>query len=389
MSGLKMLESFLAQILSDVYRRPRMLLHLTIVFIALILLEYTGIHLPLSIVDAIGLGNIVSQERGVLIAVDLAIALTALFIYLALVAVLFSSINKALNKAFEHLDLKDSLSTINKLRNSCFVEDIVPADRSGKRRWGSLILLSLFSVAVILSYYLSITFFLFALNDWLSSMGIPLLSFLSSSKHIVFLTIVILILITATLMLVISLQWGLNTRDEGSKDVFEEWFEDLIHKYLSRNCIGKPGSVILTSLTPLVPKHRMPYLRYFPLVIQRSLAEAGFKRLVSSNNSQYSIENPKAFIDCIAKSLDMEKLKEGVFKNLCTDKLYMNVDKKKFLGILVAFTTPVTVSQKHPLRHLSGYRVIMPANHKEERTYIAILATDPSAAEFITRLITG
>lgn len=385
-----MLESFLAQILSDVYRRPRILLHLTIVSIALMLLGYAGIYLPLSIVDTIGLGGAVSREGGVLVAVDLVVALTALFTYLALVATLFSSISKALNKALEHLDLRDSLSTIDKLRNSCFVEDIVATNKAKERRWGSLILLLLFSVAVILSYYLSIAFFLYALNDWLGLMGIPLLQLLSSSRYIAFLAVVVLVLVAATLMLIISLRWGLDVKEEGCKGVFEEWFEDLTHKYLFRNCMGKRGSVVLASLAPLILKHKVPYLRCFTLAVPHSLAGARFKKLVSSGESQYSIKNYEAFKECIDKPLDMEKLKEGIFKNLCIAKLYVKEgEKEKYLGILIAFTATVIAGRKHPLRYLSDYKVIVSVKHEERQTHIVLLAVDPSAAEFIARLVTG
>jgi len=386
------LESLLAQILSDVYRRPRILLHLTIVFIALVLLGYAGIYLPLSIANAVGLGSVVSQERGELVVVDLIAALIAIVIYLALVKALFSHISGALNKALEHLDLSSPFNTINKLRNSCFVKDILSTEPGKKSRYG-LILLSLFSAVIILSYYSSIAFFLYALNDWLSMIGVPLLQLLTSSGRIVFLAVTDLFLIATALVLLIHMQWGSDTEGEGDRDMFNEWIEYLVRKYFFDNCTCKRGAVILASLTPLAPKYGAPRLRYSTLMIPRSLAEARFEKLVGSDEAgseSHSIVDYNKFKECISKPLDMEKLKEGIFKNLCVAKLYVKErGKEKHLGILIAFTATAIVGQKHALRMLSYSRAIVSVKPEEEQTYIALVSSDPSVAEFVIRLVTG
>jgi len=331
-----MFESLFAQILHDVYRRPRMLLHLMVTALALILLEYAGIrpqsrilNIVKGIENAVGLRGAAFQGRGVLIAVDLFVALIALIAYLVLVFTLFSLVGRALNEALEHLDLSKPFDSINKLRNSCFVEGIVSAG-SGKRRWLGLALLSLLSIAIILSYYSSIAFLLYALNDWLSIMGMPLLQLLTSSGRVVFLAVTDLFLVVVALMLLIHLRWGSYTEGEGDRDMFNEWIEYLIRKHFFDNCVRRRGAAILASLTPIVPRYRAPRPRYFTLAIPRSLAEARFDRLTGFGSTkadeskpQYSIVNYNAFKGCIGKPLDMERLKEGVFKNLCAAKLYM------------------------------------------------------------------
>jgi len=390
-----MLEGILTQMLSDVYRRPRMMLHLAVAAIAVILFEYAGIRLPLSIASAMGLGGIAFRERGVLIAVDLFAALVALTVYLALVLALFSIIGRALSKALEHLDLSKPFDSIDKLRNSCFVGDIVSVG-SGKRGWLSLMLLSLLSTAIILSYYSSIVFFLYALNDWLSVMGIPSPRLPTSSGRIVLLIVADLSLTSAVLALLTYMQWGSDTEGEGDRDMLSEWAEYLVRRYFFDNCIRKRGAVVLASLTPLVPKYRAPRLRYSTLVIPRSLAEARLEKLAGPRSAEaatkprYSIENYGAFKRCIGKPLDMKKLKEGIFKNLCVARLYEEEKgRRKHLGILIAATTTVIVGQKLPLRMLKHFEAIVFVKPEEEQTYIALLSLDPSAAEFRMRLVTG
>lgn len=410
-----MLEDFLAQMMSSVYRRPRLLLHMVIVFTVLVLLKYVGIYLPLNIVKIQGLE---------LVMMDLAIATGAILIYLFLAVALLSIINRKLSKALENFDLSEPFKAMDRIRSSCFVDDILPHGESGNRkRLSSLIKLAAISIAITLSYYTSITFFLYAINDMFSLAGTPILSILTSSGCITLSTALTLFFVIAIVTLKMYLQQELNTDSNGEKNVFEEWLEDLIKGYLLENCVGKRGSVILASLAPLFPKYRLPLIYIPPQVFPKELAKSRFEHLVSVNDSkqskqlnesrqtrQYSIKFPantssvsqaqttkkdegylKSFSSCLDKNvLDLESFKEGLLKKLCVANLYAKTDKgEKFIGIIIAFTIPFISLQKLPLRLVSDHRAIMSVAPEEYYTYIALLATDPSAAEFISRLVVG
>ncbi len=58
------------------------------------------------------------------------------------------------------------------------------------------------------------------------------------------------------------------------------------------------------------------------------------------------IEDHSKFIGCINKSKGLEDLQRGIFKNLCSAKLYQKIEeRKKFLGVLIAFTSATMLEE--------------------------------------------
>ncbi len=264
-----MIEEFIAELVSSVASRPRLIFHMVFATLIAVILESFGLSLPFYLARIF---NLVLEPGLGYVFFDLVVALLFVVIYLVCAKYFHDLISRGLSYSFESLELKNSFDYIDHFRRTCFVDDV--KERGLSRE---LIAMMAFSWVSFISYYLAILFSVYTVDEILVFIGIPFLSTLSSGS-LNFLAITSLILLGIVLAFFSEFQLASAPKTNKDGSIFEEWFSDIIKKYLMENCVGKRGFRILYVFMPLTPSFAPPYLRVLTITLQRDVVIARLKK---------------------------------------------------------------------------------------------------------------